>query len=80
MTEKNIFVYNILLPVNISDFIFYVKMLPPWKRPPPSFPATPSKNWDPVKPPLPFFENLVGGSTSPAEKGVQTVLYLREIC
>ena len=38
----------------------------PWKKSPPSFPATPSKIWGPVKPPL--FENLVGGST-PQQKG-----------
>ena len=38
------------------------------KSHPPSFPATPSKSWGPVKPPL--FENLVGSSTSPlAERG-----------
>ena len=32
-------------------------------HPPPSFPATPSKVWGPVKPPL--FENLVWGSNCP---------------
>ena len=36
--------------------------LPPWKRSLPSFPATPCKNWSPVKPPL--FRNLIGGSTA----------------
>ena len=39
---------------------------PRWKRSPFYFPATPSKNRGPVKPPppplpSPFFENLVGG-------------------
>ena len=33
---------------------------PPKKNHSPSFPATPSKNWDPVKPPV--FENLFSGS------------------
>ena len=32
----------------------------PWKRSPPLSQQYPSKNWDPVKPPL--FENLVGDS------------------
>ena len=36
-----------------------------------SFPSSPSKNWDPVKPPL--FENLVGGSTPRNRKGVNTM-------
>ena len=33
----------------------------------PSFPTPSSKSWGPVKPPL--LENLVGGSTPPAERG-----------
>ena len=41
-------------------------MHPSLKKVTPSFRATPSESWGPVKPP--FFENLVGGSTSPAEK------------
>ena len=53
MTEKNIFDYKLFLSLNISDFIFYVKI------------ATPS--WDPVK--LPLFENLAAGSTLPTERG-----------
>ena len=46
----------------------------PWKKLPPSFPATPSQSWDPFKPPL--FGNLVGGSTFPSRKdgGVHIVL------
>ena len=36
------------------------------KKVTPSFPATPSKNWDPVKTPL--FENLVGDSTPSSRK------------
>ena len=65
MTEKNIFAYKLFLSLNISDFslFFFVKITTcPWKKLPPSFPATLSQSWDPVKHPL-FFENLVGGST-----------------
>ena len=39
----------------------------PLKKVTPSFPATPSQSWGPVK--LSIFENLVGGSTPPAEMG-----------
>ena len=49
--------------------MFNVKIAPlppPWKKSLPSFPATPSKSWGAVKPPL--FENLVGDST-PLQKG-----------
>ena len=45
-----IFAYN--------EFIFYVM-----KKVTPSLPATPTKSWGPVKPPL--FKNLVVGSASP---------------
>ena len=71
MTEKNIFAYKLFLSLIIWDFnlFFMWKLQPPWKRSPPSFPAIPSRSWDPVKP-APF-ENLVGGSTSssPWKKG-----------
>ena len=40
---------------------------PALKKVTPSFPATPSKSWGPVKP-SPLFENLVEGST-PQQKG-----------
>ena len=70
MTEKNIFAYKLFLSLNISDFNLFLceNCNPfPWKKSPtPSFPATPSKSWGPVKPPL--FENLVWGST-PLQKG-----------
>ena len=42
-------------------------MQPPWKKLPPSFPATPSQSWGPVRPPL--IENLVGGSSPLVERG-----------
>ena len=31
MTEKSIFAYNLFLSLNISDFIFYVKIVTPLK-------------------------------------------------
>ena len=40
----------------------------PEKSHPPLSQRIPSQNWDPVKPLL--FENLVGGSNPPAERGV----------
>ena len=40
------------------------KLQSPLKKVTPSFPATPFKNWDPIKPLL--FEHLVGGSTLPS--------------
>ena len=41
-----------------------MKIATPLKKVTPSFPATPSKSWGPVKPPL--FENLVGGTSPPS--------------
>ena len=74
MTGKNIFAYKLSLSLNISEFTFHVEIeTTPWKKSPLSFPATPSKSWDPVKSLL--FENLVGGSTPPAEKGVHTMRF-----
>ena len=69
MTERNIFVYEHFLSLNISDFrlFFLLKPEPPWKRSQPSFPAAPSKNWDHVIP-RQLFENLIGDST-PTERG-----------
>ena len=44
MAAKNIFACKLFLSLNISDFIFCVKIAtPPEKNHPPSFPATPSK-------------------------------------
>ena len=42
MTEKFFFAYKLFLPLNISDFIFYVKIAP-LKKSSPSFPAPPLK-------------------------------------
>ena len=67
MTEKNIFAYKLFLALNISDFIFHVKIAPLWKKSLPLSQQSPSKSWGPVKPLL--FEYLVGGSTPPAERG-----------
>ena len=72
MTEKNIFVYKLFLSLNISDLCCLFDLCFLWKNcnPPeknhPSFPATPSKYCDPVKPLL--FENLIGGPP-PRRKG-----------
>ena len=46
--------------------MFCVKTATPSETSHPSFPTTPSKNWDPIKPS--FYETLVGGSTPPAER------------
>ena len=53
MSEKNIFAYKLFLSLNISDFNLF--LWENWnillKKVTPSFPATPSKSWGPVKPP-----------------------------
>ena len=55
MTEKNIFVYNLFLSLNISDFsLFLYKNSNILCKRPPSFPVSSSKNWVPVKPTWPF--------------------------
>ena len=75
MTKKNISVYKLFLPLNISDFSLFVCFFfvcvcencnpPPFPSPslnyPPLFlhPTPPSQNWGPVKPLL--FEKGVGG-------------------
>ena len=62
MTEKNIFVYKTFLSLNILDFsLFFIQKLQSLpQKVTPSFPAAPSKNRDPVKPPPPHLQNLVG--------------------
>ena len=51
MTEKSSFAYKLFLPLNISDFNFFVcencNPLPPQKSHPCSYPAAPSKSWGP---------------------------------
>ena len=67
MTEKNIFVCKTFLSLNISDFsLFFIQKLQPLPlKVTPSFPAAPSKNWDPVKsPPPPHPQNLCLFSSS----------------
>ena len=64
MTEKNIFVYKLFLSFNISDFsLFFMSRLQSSLKKVTVSHQPPSKNWDPVKPPL--TENLGGGSTAP---------------
>ena len=57
MTNKDIFVYKLFLPLNISDFtlFFMEKLQPSLKMLPPLSQETPSKNRDLVNLPLPFF-------------------------
>lgn len=71
MTEWNISVINffcfrlffISKVFRILDY-FLCQNFTPWKKWPPFFPApTPPKNWDPVKPPIPFWK--FGMSLSP---------------
>ena len=75
MAEKNIFVYKLSLSLNISDFslFFMYKTATFSEKVYPSFPVTPSKNSEPLKPtrPLFFFENLVWGLTPPEKAGSQ---------
>ena len=53
MTEKNIFAYKPFFSLNISDFIFYVKIAtPPEKSHPPLSQQPHSKSQGPVKPPF----------------------------
>ena len=54
MTEKNIFAHKHFLSLNISDFIFYVKIAncPPEKKSPPLSQQPPSKSGGPVKSPF----------------------------
>ena len=54
MTKKIIFIYKLLLSLNVSDFSFFyvITATPPWKKSPPFSQQPPSKNWDPVKPPI----------------------------
>ena len=52
MTEKNIFVNNFFLLLNISDFILFLckNCNTPWKKSPFISQQPPTKNWDPGKP------------------------------
>ena len=68
MTEKNIFADKFFLSWNISDFNwFFGENCKPPEKIYPSFPATPSKSWSPVKPP-PFWK-FGWRFTPPAERG-----------
>ena len=73
MAEKNIFVYKLSLLLNISDFslFFMYKTATLPEKGHPSFAVSPSKNWEPLKSPPFFFENLVGGLTPPEKAGSQ---------
>ena len=71
MTEKNIFAYKLFLSLNISDFnlLFCENCNPRLKKVTPLSQQPPSKIRGPFKHPL--FENLVGGSTTPAPPHLQ---------
>ena len=62
--NKKVLFINFFLSLNIPDFslAFAEKLQPSLKKVTLYFPATRSKNWGPVKPPL-LFENLVKDST-----------------
>ena len=54
MTEKTIFVYKLLVSLNILDFILFTyKLQPPWKKSPP------------LSRQSPLFQNLVGVTPPP---------------
>ena len=57
MAEKNIFVYKFSLSLNISDFsLFFMHKTATFpEKVYPSFPVTPSKNSEPLKPARPPF-------------------------
>ena len=85
MTEKNIFVYNLflLLICYAKTAAFSLKKLPP------SFPATPSKIWDPVSSLPPFLKTwLEAQCPPPAERGegvctlcpLCTLHYVLDLC
>ena len=88
MTRKNIFVYELLLSLNISDFSFFCKNCNPHPPPPP----TPYKGHIPLSqqppqkigilssPPLFFFENLVGGSTIDMKREPDLIATFTETC
>ena len=70
MMKKKICACKRFLSLTISDFnLFLWENCNPPEKVTPSFPATPHLKAE-VKPsPPPFFENLVGGSTSQQKKG-----------
>ena len=69
MTEKNIFAYKLFLLLNVLDFnLFFRENCNPPEKSLPLFPSNPSLKVEVLSNP-PLFENLVGGSTPPAEKG-----------
>ena len=69
MTEKNIFVDELFLSLNISDFSLCKNCTSTEKIHPLLSQESPSKNWDAVKPSPPF-ENLVGRSTPQQKRRV----------
>ena len=78
MTKKIIFIYKLLLSLNVSDFsFFYVKTAtPPWKKSPPFSQQAPLKI-EILSSPLPFFKIWsVAQPPSPSriERGVHTMI------
>ena len=84
ITERNIFACKLFLSLNISDFIFYVKIanLPcPLKKVTLLLPSNPLLKVEVLSSPA-IFENLVGGSIAPPplpaerrEGGVHSMSY-----
>ena len=71
ITKKNVFAHKLFLSLNISDFnLLCHNCIPsPWKKSSSSFPATPSKSWDPVKPPFFYIWLEAQPPPSPCRKG-----------
>ena len=75
MTEKNVFAYKLFLPLNISDFIFYVKIgIPPsLEKSSPSFPATLLQKLGFCQAPLPFLKIWLEAQLPCRKEGVGEV-------
>ena len=78
MTKKNIFAYKLFFVITYFRFYFLCEIAnpppPPLKKSPPPSQQPPLKVEALSRPPL--FENLVGGSTPPAERGMYTTYEL----
>ena len=83
ITERNIFAYKLFLSLNISDFIFYVKIANPpcpLKKVTLLLPSNPLLKVE-VLPSPAIFEILVGGSPPPSQqKGGGGGCALYELC
>ena len=76
MSEKNIFIYKLFLSLSTSDFNLFLckNCTPHWKRSP-DLSQQPPLKMEIVSSLSPLFENLVGGSTLPQQKGGGCTLF-----